>query len=283
MLRRIVVASTAALVLSVACDHGNPIAPPPPAPPVLQNRAPIAHISGPATGREGASIEFSAVSSTDSDPSDSLQYTWLSGDGRTFSGPNVGLVQQGWYYPDDGVYRVTVIVTDRAGAADTASTNVTIVNTAPWVELILPPAQEAVGSPAPFRISVRDSGLVDTSFVLVRWGDGRSDSGGPILPNSAGISVSHSYATPGSYTVSVTPRDDDGSVGSENTATRPVIVFDPAVRKGVAGYEVSDLGTLGGSSARPNDFNDYGQIVGMSTTATADTHAFVWRNGTMRD
>ena len=46
---------------------------------------------------------------------------------------------------------------------------------------------------------------------------------------------------------------------------------------------VTDLGTLGGSSARAWAINDLSQIVGDATTADGQTHAFLWDHGTMRD
>lgn len=49
------------------------------------------------------------------------------------------------------------------------------------------------------------------------------------------------------------------------------------------GYDVIDLGTLGGSSARPYALNDSGDVVGWSTTASGESHAFVWRDGVFRD
>jgi probable HAF family extracellular repeat protein len=46
---------------------------------------------------------------------------------------------------------------------------------------------------------------------------------------------------------------------------------------------VIDLGTLGGSEAVPMALNDNGQVVGYSTTADGQQHAFLWTNGVMRD
>jgi probable HAF family extracellular repeat protein len=43
------------------------------------------------------------------------------------------------------------------------------------------------------------------------------------------------------------------------------------------------LGGLGGSSTRPADINNAGQIVGASATATGMGHAFLWQNGEMTD
>jgi len=44
-----------------------------------------------------------------------------------------------------------------------------------------------------------------------------------------------------------------------------------------------DLGTLGGSTSRPTDINDLGQVVGQSTAADGMWHAFLWSDGVMHD
>jgi probable HAF family extracellular repeat protein len=48
-------------------------------------------------------------------------------------------------------------------------------------------------------------------------------------------------------------------------------------------YSVTDLGTLGGSSAQAFDINEAAEVVGYATTAAAEGHAFLWRNGAMTD
>src|SRR5438477_2774721 len=51
----------------------------------------------------------------------------------------------------------------------------------------------------------------------------------------------------------------------------------------IGGYDVIDLGTLGGNFARPYALNDNGQVVGTSITANRESHAFVWDSGAMHD
>src|SRR5213080_4303909 len=46
---------------------------------------------------------------------------------------------------------------------------------------------------------------------------------------------------------------------------------------------MTDLGTLGGSTARAYDINDKGQVVGVSSTSSGLNHAFLWEDGTMTD
>src|SRR6476619_3651232 len=46
---------------------------------------------------------------------------------------------------------------------------------------------------------------------------------------------------------------------------------------------MSDLGTLGGPFSRALDINDIGQVIGTTTTATGDVHAFFWQGGILSD
>jgi len=156
----------------------------------------------------------------------------------------------------------------------------TVTNAPPVVSGVLPPPQQAVGAPATTRVTFSDSGWTDTLTLTIRWGDGKSDSvrGEPRLEDA----LAHVYATPGRYSIQAIVRDDDGGQGS-STSIYPVIVFDPGERRTVGGYESIDLGTLGGNSARPNDINDRGQIVGASATASGTTRAFVWESDVLRD
>jgi probable HAF family extracellular repeat protein len=46
---------------------------------------------------------------------------------------------------------------------------------------------------------------------------------------------------------------------------------------------MSDLGTLGGTSASAASMNERGQIVGSSLTGSGHCHAFLWNNGSTAD
>jgi probable HAF family extracellular repeat protein len=46
---------------------------------------------------------------------------------------------------------------------------------------------------------------------------------------------------------------------------------------------ITDLGTLGGTDSSARAINARGAVAGVSTTASGETHAFLWRNGTMTD
>jgi probable HAF family extracellular repeat protein len=246
--------------------------------PAGTNHPPVARIRGPSTIREGQPATYSARESSDPD-TDPLRYAW------TFVGfPSAGrddsIIEQGRYYQEDGVYTIQLVVIDSVGAKDTATATLTVVNTPPLVSLY-PPTHQAVGVPASTRFAITDSGGQDTHTIAIRWGDGARDSveGSSDRWNTI---ITHTYATAGSYQIKATARDDDGGADSA-TAAYPVIVFDAAEHKAVAGYDVFDIGTLGGNSATASHLNARGQIVGQSLTAPGATHAFLWEDGIMRD
>jgi len=49
------------------------------------------------------------------------------------------------------------------------------------------------------------------------------------------------------------------------------------------GYQVTDLGTLGGGESFASAVNNRGQVVGRSRTADGEVHAFIWEQGVIRD
>ena len=57
----------------------------------------------------------------------------------------------------------------------------------------------------------------------------------------------------------------------------------PAVADAVAQYEITDLGTLGGSSSTALSINASGQVVGWAQNASGNKRAFLWDKGVMRD
>ena len=261
----------------VAVDPGQP--PVDPGQPPERNHPPIAVIQAPAVLEEGRPVRFSARGSSDPD-GDQLFYRWLPGAAGIFVDPSASL-EANWAYPDNGTFTVSVVVRDSSGAADTASTVVTVTNLPPQIYSLVVPLQQAAGFPGMTQLTFADPGYVDSHVVTIDWGDEGRDS---VIPNrdEYSVTVGHAYARPGPYWITATVRDDDG--GTVRVRADSVVrVIDAGARRIVGGYEVFDLGTLGGNSARPMDFNDRGLIVGSSLTASGATHAFLWRNGVMQD
>ena len=174
---------------------------------VRTNQAPVASAGGPYTGLEGSLISLTAAASADPDQ-DALTFAWdLDGDGQYDDATGV---TAGVTYPNDGSFTVRVQATDARGAAATAGATVNVGNVAPTImSLALPALPVRVGAAVSLTALFTDKGVGDGHTATVDWGDGSTTQaavGGTGNPRN--VSASHAYAAPGSYTVTLTVRDD---------------------------------------------------------------------------
>ncbi|MGQ9582234.1 MAG: PKD domain-containing protein [Thermoplasmatota archaeon] len=197
---------------------------------VVENTPPSAQVtSAPAQLLKGQEGLFSASASDIDDPIDSLVYVWSFGDGTCATGPETL-----HSYSRSGTYRVCLIVTDDDGDNVTLYHSVKVPN--------LPP--EAVFAPPPPGY-LNDSFLFDATFsrdpdgaiLNLSWSFGDGTVG-------YGEVVSHSYASPGNYTVTLTVVDDEGA---SNSSTALVWVRElpeppPAPRPAPSGPPLAQLG-----------------------------------------
>ena len=161
-------------------------------------------------------------------------------------------------YPDDGVYTVTVTVSDDDGGVGTDSLTVTVVNTAPLVT-VGPDATLDEGNPFAANGSFTDAGA-DTWTATADYGDGAGPE--PLVLNSdQTFALGHLYADDGVYTVTVTVSDDDGGVGT-GSLTVTVVNTAPLVTAG-PDATLDEGGALASSGA----FTDAGTD---TWTATVD-------------
>ncbi|GAA2335676.1 discoidin domain-containing protein [Dactylosporangium salmoneum] len=143
------------------------------------NRAPTAVVSASRTsGQPPLAVSFSSAGSSDPEGG-ALTYSWAFGDGATSTQANPSHT-----YTANGSYTARLTVTDPAGNTGTASTLVTVGNTAPTVT-IAGPANGALfdfGDAVPFQVSVADpeDGTIDCSKVSVNFILGHDQHGHPI-------------------------------------------------------------------------------------------------------
>jgi hypothetical protein len=125
---------------------------------------------------------------------------------------------------DDGMFLVTL--TSSNGGSSTA--NLTLTNVNPKVTISAPTTGTTVGIHDVVNVSAgfTDPGYVDAHKYVINWGDGNTSSGSAPETQANGgsgtVTGSHSYATAGNKTISVTV--SEGHAGSTDTATVGITV-----------------------------------------------------------
>ncbi|MEZ4868660.1 MAG: choice-of-anchor Q domain-containing protein [Caldilineaceae bacterium] len=120
---------------------------------------------------------------------------------------------------------VTITADDGNGGTSSTSFDLTVNNVAPTVGAISVPVDpQQIGTAVNASDPFSDPGTGDTHTATWDWGDG-STSAGTVGSGAVGPD-SHTYTTPGVYTVQLTVTDDDGGVGQ--TIYQFVVVYDPA-------------------------------------------------------
>ncbi|MCP4090940.1 MAG: PKD domain-containing protein, partial [Gammaproteobacteria bacterium] len=113
-----------------------------------------------------------------------------------------------YLYPENGVFIVTVSVTDDDGGIGTDTLEVTVANVSPVVDAG-PDQSVNEGDTVNFNGSFSDAGVEDTHTFEWDFGDGSPVSSGSLSP-------SHIYPDNGIYTATLTVTDDDGGVGTDS-------------------------------------------------------------------
>jgi chitodextrinase len=159
---------------------------------------------------EGSDTTWTAVATDNCASASQLTYRWRFSDGGIAFGRIAHHVFQ-----DNGIYTAELRVTDPAGNTAIANvddiTPIVISNANPNVNT--PPNKAAEwGDVVQYHADAVDPGSVDQPTLSFLWtfGDGSSASG---------QDVSHSFATPGSYSGSVAVSDKDGGLGSGSFTT----------------------------------------------------------------
>jgi PKD repeat protein len=228
---------TYGVMLTVRDDDGG-VSDPYTAPVTVNNVRPVLVVAIDQTANEGQELDLSAVGGApplglfiDNGQLDTHTATIDWGDGSAvedatiFSASGSGALAGKHTYADDGVYTVTVTITDDDGGSDTQSFMVTVRNVPPV--LVVAVDQEvdegeeldlsAIGGAPPLGLFI-DNGIRDTHTATINWGDGSASEAGTIFfaQGSGAIGGTHTYADDGVYTVTVTVTDDDGGSDTQS-------------------------------------------------------------------
>ncbi len=172
------------------------------------NTPPTSDPGGPYRSGEGVPLRLDGSGSFDPDGT-IVSYRWTAS-GGSFDDPTSKTPM--YTAPDDGVYELTLEVTDNDGLTDSATTTVTVRNADPRVEAG-PDAKIRAGDKYRLKAKFDDRGKNDTHTATIDWGDGSDTT--VIDPATSPIRLDHTYAEAGRYTVTVTVVDDDGGSGSD--------------------------------------------------------------------
>jgi len=229
---------------------------------VFRNQPPMPGVSvSPAGGRAPLVVTFDGSPSYDPDGI-IVGFTWRLADGQMLTGESLEHT-----FGDPGRHTITLTVTDDHG--ETAQTIVTVdvapPNTPPVPRISVSPNPAEVGQDIEFSAATSTD---DREIVWVRWSFGDGESGD-------GMTVSHRYAAPGTYTVMLSTTDDDGA---SSTATTAVSV------QGADGdgFEGSDPSIDAQISASSSSISAGGSVTfdGTSSTSTfGGITRYVWSFG----
>jgi len=218
---------------------------PPPPPPT--NKPPTAKVKPVQPIVEGDSASFDASASNDPDGF-IVSYSWDFGDGGTGSGVTVSHT-----YNVPGTYTVTVTVRDNIGATASASTTIQVKANQKPQAVAGSSRNTFVGKDVTFNGHASKD--PDGSIVSYIWdfGDG-STASGPL--------VQHAYTVKGSYTVTLTVKDNKGATDSASLTIKVEEL--PAPKKGekeekITGekknVEIDAMSTIG-AKLRVNTISD---------------------------
>jgi len=184
---------------------------------------------------EGDTISITA-NFTDADTGDTHIATIKWGDGSEEKGIMIeekgsGSVSSSHQYADDGVYTITLTVTDDGGEQATETFEISVNNAPPNVRVECSQLTVNADDEVTFIGSFTDPGSNDTHTYEWNFGDGTLKQG--ILQES------HKYLEPGLFDVILTITDDDGTEGKSKPLTVTVqqvskleiVKLEPAVSK----------------------------------------------------
>jgi len=141
---------------------------------------------------------------TSTDPDGTINsWFWEFGDGSSSTERNPS-----HQYADKGEYTVRLTVTDDDGSTNTAEQTITIRNLSPTASFTYSPSSPTAGQ----EVSFTDASSDLEGHTIISWfwnfGDGYT---------STAKNPTHKYENPGSYTVTLTVKDDEDLKGAYST------------------------------------------------------------------
>ncbi len=203
-------------------------------PVAVANVAPAVDAGPDRTADEGSQVSFSG-SFTDPGVVDTHVFEWDFGDGAVVS----DTLAPSHVYGDDGVYTVTLTVTDDDGATGADTAVVTVMNVEPDVTAYVTPTLALPRQEVTFEGAFTDPGWLDAQAIEWDFGDGITMTGS--------LTATHAYDLGDVYVVTLTITDDDGGVGQASVEVGvslelyPIALHADTIAGAEVGQELDDI------------------------------------------
>ena len=172
----------------------------------------------PNTPAPGSSVSFDASGSTD--PEGTItDYSWNFGDGTPVQDAGGSAAVQ-HTFASRGTYTVALTVTNNYGQTSTSTHTVT-VDDPPTATFTPSAAVVAPGATVDFEASASAPGGPDGAITSYSWNFG---DGSAVAAGGGTADASHTFESPGTYTVTLTTTDD---LGVSTTTTEQITVSAP--------------------------------------------------------
>lgn len=234
------------------------------------NTPPVAAFSNnPSAPASGQSVSFSGLGSYDPD-GQITSYAWNWGDGT----PNSSGINAMHVFSSAGSFSVTLTVTDNFGCTDVHQSLIYVAsncaNSASPTANFDPPASVVEDQPVSFDGSSSSDPDGSITTYTWNWGDG--------TPNTGSVSAisSHTFANPGTYSVTLTVLDNCGKMGSKTKS----VVVSPATNPCVTSPAPSASFTHSPGSVQEDQTVAFDASASSDSDGTIVGYTWSWGDGT---
>ena len=175
------------------------------------NQHPVVKAGPNQTVEEAQSVQFTGTFTDTDGLLNSLaeaMILWDFGDGMSAT----GALTPTHSYGNNGVFTVTLVVTDALGGVSSDSLQITATNVAPNMAL-LPDLTVKTNQLVSFPVTFNDPGWLDSHTAMIEWAPGVTET----LSLTAGTTnfiLRHTYTEAGQFLVTLTVTDQDGAFDS---------------------------------------------------------------------
>jgi hypothetical protein len=192
----------------------------------VNNLAPLASAGGPYTGNEGQPVQLNGSGSSDPNGPSGLSYAWdLDNDGQF---DDAAVITPTYTWPDNGVFTLSLRVTDSGALTSTATSTANIANLAPTINSVSNSGPVDSGEVVTVTVTATDPGT-DSLTYSFDW----DNNGVYEISDQSSNVATHVFPGADVYVVGVRVRDGEGgeATGSTTVSVGAVNLYLPLIIK----------------------------------------------------